>query len=146
MLTKILAIAGKPGLYKFVSRGNKMIIVETIDQQKKRTPALATDKIVALADISIYTDDDKEVPLANVLNNIKKLYNSKVVPVHHKKAEQQEIVDFFVKALPNYDTDRVHVSDMRKVLHWYNILISNGLDDFSINKDEDKENSEDNKE
>ncbi len=142
MLTKILAIAGKPGLYKFISRGNRMIVVETIDQQKKRTPALATDKIVALADISIYTDDDKEVPLAGVLENIKKEYNGEIVPLHHKKAEQQDIIDFFAKALPNYDADRVHVSDMRKVLQWYNILISNGLDDFSTDNDWEKDGKE----
>ena len=57
MLKEILAIAGKPGLYKFLSRGNRMLIVETIDDAKKRMPAYATDQVVALSDISIYTDD-----------------------------------------------------------------------------------------
>ena len=138
MLSKILAISGKPGLYKFISRGNKMIIIETIDETKKRMPAHSTDKIVALSDISIYTNDDKEVPLASVFENIKKEFDSKTVDLHHKKASQDEIVAFFTKVLPDYDEDRVHVADMRKVLQWYNILIKNGLDDFS-SKEENKE-------
>lgn len=143
MLNKILAISGKPGLYKFITRGNKMILVESIDEAKKRMPAMSTDKIVALADISIYTDDDKEIPLATVFENIKTQYEGKTVDLHHKKASQDEIVGFFGKVLPNFDADRVHVGDMRKVLQWYNILISNGLDDFST-EEETTEKSEDN--
>lgn len=143
MLNKILAIAGKPGLYKFVSRGKNMLVVETIDQTKKRMPALATDKIVALSDISIYTDDDKEIPLSDVLKNIKSLYNSKIVDLHHKKASQEEVIAFFKKVLPNYDEDRVHVSDMRKVLQWYNILIANNIDDFSVEDNNDSNKQSD---
>lgn len=143
MLNKILAISGKPGLYKFISRGNKMVLVESIDEAKKKMPAMSTDKIVALSDISIYTDDDKEIPLATVFENIKTQYEGKPVDLHHKKASSDEIVAFFGKVLPNFDADRVHVGDMRKVLQWYNILISNGLDDFSI-EEETAEKSEDN--
>ncbi len=131
MLSKILAISGKPGLYKYISNGKNMIIVESIDEAKKRFPAHATDRIVALSDISIYTNDDKELPLSTVFDNIKKQYNSQPVDLHHKKASQDEIVNFFEKALPNYDNDRVHEADMRKVLQWYNILVNNGLSDFS---------------
>lgn len=141
MLNKILAISGKPGLYQFVSRGNKMIIVESIDETKKRMPAHAADKIVALSDISIYTDDGKEVPLADVLENAKKIYEAGQIDVHHKKASQNEIVEVFSKILPQYDADRVHVSDMRKVIQWYNILTQYGLNDFSV-----KENEEDSQE
>lgn len=134
MLTKILAISGKPGLYKFVSHGNKMLIVETIDAAKKRMPALSTERVVALSDISIYTNDDQEVPLASVLQNIYKIYKGKAVELAPKKASQEEIISFFEKALPNYDTDRVRVSDMRKVLSWYNILVDEGLTDFELKK------------
>ena len=66
MLETILAISGKPGLYKLVSRGNNNLIVETIDAQKKRFPAFAADKVISLADIAMYTDE-KEVPLREVL-------------------------------------------------------------------------------
>ena len=142
MLKKILAISGKPGLYQFVSRGNKMIIIETIDDVKKRMPAHATDKIVALSDISIFTDDDKEVSLASVFENVKKEFDGKMVNLHHKKSSDDEIIAFFTKVLPNYDTDRVHIGDMRKVLQWYNILTKYELNDFSLgdeNKEEVKE-------
>lgn len=130
MLKKILAIAGKPGLYQFVSRGNRMLIVESIDEAKKRMPAYATEQVVALSDISIYTNDDKEVPLASVLKAVKEKYEGKPVDLSPKKASQADIVSFFESVLPNYDTDRVHVSDMRKLLSWYNILVAAGLDNF----------------
>lgn len=136
MIRPILAIAGKPGLYKLVSRGNKSIIVETVDEQKKRFPAFGADRVVSLADISIYTNDDKEVSLASVFDSIKQNYDGKAVDLSPKKADQDDIIAFFAKVLPNYDTDRVRVSDMRKVLSWYNILITNGIDDFSLQEAE----------
>lgn len=130
MLKTVLAISGKPGLYRLVSRGNKMLIVETIDETKKRLPAHSADKVVSLADISIYTDDDNEVSLASVFESIKEKYDGKAVELSAKKADQSDIISFFEKALPNYDTDRVRVSDMRKVLAWYNILVNDGMTSF----------------
>ena len=115
-----------------------MLIVETIDDAKKRQPAYSTDRVVALSDISIYTNDDKEVPLANVFQNIQKEYKNKVVELHPKKASQDEVIAFFTKALPNYDTDRVRVSDMRKVLAWYNILTNEGMTDFELKEEEEE--------
>ena len=139
MIRQILAIAGKPGLYKLVSRGNRNLIVETVDAQKKRMPAFGTDQVVSLGDISIYTNDDKEVSLASVFESIKTNYEGKEIPLSAKKASQEEIIAFFEKVLPNYDTDRVRVSDMRKVLSWYNILISNGINEFEPKKEEETE-------
>lgn len=130
MLKTVLAISGKPGLYRLVSRGNKMLIVETIDETKKRLPAHSADKVVSLADISIYTDDDNEVSLASVFESIKEKYDGKTVELSAKKADQSDIISFFEKVLPNYDTDRVRVSDMRKVLAWYNILVNDGMTSF----------------
>ena len=130
MLKTVLAISGKPGLYRLVSRGNKMLIVETIDETKKRLPAHSADKVVSLADISIYTDDDNEVSLASVFESIKEKYDGKAVELSAKKADQSDIISFFEKVLPNYDTDRVRVSDMRKVLAWYNLLINDGMSSF----------------
>ena len=130
MLKTVLAISGKPGLYRLVSRGNKMLIVETIDETKKRLPAHSADKVVSLSDISIYTDDDNEVSLASVFESIKEKYDGKAVELSAKKAGQSDIISFFEKVLPNYDTDRVRVSDMRKVLAWYNILVNDGMTSF----------------
>ena len=139
MIKEIPAISGKPGLYKLISRGNKMLIVETIDAAKKRLPAYAADKIVSLGDISIYTDDDKEVSLASVLQSAKDKYDGKTVDLNAKKASSADIIAFFENILPNYDRDRVHVSDMRKLLSWYNILAENGETDFSEETEEEED-------
>ena len=141
MIRKILAISGKPGLYKLISRGNKSLIVETVDAQKKRIPAFGADCVVSLGDISIYTNDDSEVPLADVFESIKANYGTDPLDLSPKKASQDDIIAFFAKVLPNYDTDRVRVSDMRKVLSWYNILAADGITEFAA-KEEEAEESE----
>jgi hypothetical protein len=79
-----------------------------------------------------------------VFDSIKQNYEGKAVDLSPKKADQNDIIEFFAKVLPNYDTDRVRVSDMRKVLSWYNILVNNGITEF-VNKEEEnqEETSED---
>lgn len=134
MLETILAISGKPGLYRLVNRGNRSLIVETLDAQKKRMPAFATDKIISLADIAMYTDEE-EVPLRQVLKNIYDLEGGKVASLDYRKATKEELADFMAKALPNYDRDHVYPSDMKKLVQWYNILIENGITDFEENNE-----------
>ncbi|MDO4201485.1 MAG: DUF5606 domain-containing protein [Bacteroidales bacterium] len=143
MIRKILAISGKPGLYKLISRGNKSLIVETVDEQKKRIPAFGADRVVSLGDISIYTNDDSEVKLSTVFESIKQNYGDKPLDLSPKKASQDDIIAFFTKVLPNYDTDRVRVSDMRKVLSWYNILTADGITEFDDKEEEETRESED---
>ncbi len=118
-----------------------MLMVESLDESKKRMPAYARDGVVAVAEISIYTDDGEDTPLVNVFDSIKKLYEGKEVDINHKKAENDEVIAFFAKALPNYDTERVRVSDMRKVIAWYNILVKAGITDFEL-KEEKEEKEE----
>ena len=130
MIKMILAISGKPGLYKLVSRGNKMLIVESLDAARKRQPAYAADKIVSLGDISIYTDDDKEVSLASVLQSVKDNYDGKVVDLNAKKASSAELREYFSKVLPEWDQNRVKDSHIKKLITWYNILIEAGITDF----------------
>lgn len=129
MLETILAISGKPGLFKLVSRGNRNLIVETLDAQKKRMPAFGADKVISLADIAMYTDE-KEVPLREVLENIKKKENGKTTSIDYRKASKEELYNFLGEVLPNFDRDRVYPTDVKKLIQWYNILIENGLDDF----------------
>ena len=129
MLETILAISGKPGLYKLVSRGNHNLIVETLDTQKKRFPAFAADKIISLADIAMYTDE-KEVPLREVLNNIKAKESGKTTSIDYRKASKEELFAFLGEVLPNFDRDRIYPGDVKKLIQWYNILIENGLTDF----------------
>ena len=129
MLETILAISGKPGLYKLISRGNRSLIIETIDTQKKRMPAFATDKIISLADIAMYTDE-KEVPLREVLNSIKKKEGGKATQIDYRKASKEELYTYLGEVLPNFDRDRIYPADIKKLVQWYNILIENKLDDF----------------
>lgn len=129
MLKTILAISGKPGLYKLVSRGNRSLIVETIDKQARRMPVFGTDKVISLADIAMYTDE-KEVPLINVLHNMKNLEEGKPSAFDYKKASKEELAEYLAKVLPNFDRDRVFPSDIKKLVQWYNILVENNLDDF----------------
>jgi len=129
MLETILAISGKPGLYKLVSRGNKSLIVETLDAQKKRMPIFGADKVISLADIAMYTDEE-EVPLRRVFKNILEKEGGKKTNLDYKKASKEELVAFMAEALPNYDRDRVYPADMKKLAQWYNILVENGVTDF----------------
>ena len=138
----IISISGKPGLYRLVSRGANMLIVESLDEQKKRMPAYASDRVVAVAEISIYTDDGEDTPLVRVFDSIKKEYEGKEVDINHKKADNDEVITFFAKVLPNYDTERVRVSDMRKVIAWYNILVRAGITDFELPEQKEEENKE----
>jgi len=129
MLKTILAISGKPGLYKLVSRGSRSLIVESIDDKKRRMPAFGGDKVISLADIAMYTDEE-EVPLVKVFNNMKKHEEGKRSAFDYKKASKEELAEYLALVLPNFDRDRVFPSDIKKLVQWYNILIDNNLDDF----------------
>ena len=140
MLQKILAISGKPGLYKLISRGNRFHIVETLDEKKKRMPAQGNDKVISLNDIAMYTEDE-EVPLPQVFEAIKKLQNGKAVEIDWKKADKDELFGFFAEVLPTFDRDRVHTSDIKKLIQWYNLLLENGITDFVEEEKKEEENT-----
>lgn len=129
MQQTILAIAGKPGLYKLVSRGKNNLIVEALDATHRRQPAFGTDRITSLADIAMFTDSE-DVPLMDVLESLKNLENGKKSSLDYKKASSEELRDYFAKILPSFDRDRVHSSDIKKLIQWYNILVENGISDF----------------
>jgi hypothetical protein len=125
----ILAIAGKPGLYKLVSRGNNNLIVEALDGTHKRMPAFATERITSLNDIAMFTETD-DVPLMDVLENLKNLENGQKASINEKKASGEELRAYFTKVLPEWDQDRVQNSHIKKLITWYNILVEAGITDF----------------
>jgi dephospho-CoA kinase len=129
MQQTILAIAGRPGLFKLISRGKNNLIVEALDETHRRQPAFATDRITSLADIAMFTETD-DIPLMDVLENIKKLEDGKKASINEKKASGKELQDYFTKVLPEWDRERVHTSDIKKLITWYNILVENGITDF----------------
>jgi dephospho-CoA kinase len=138
MKETILAIAGKPGLYKLVSRGKNNLIVEALDATHRRMPAFATDRITSLGDIAMFTDTD-DVPLMDVLENMKKLEDGKKASLNEKKASAKELQDYFSKVLPEWDRDRVQNSHIKKLIIWYNILVEAGITDFKDAEETNKE-------
>ena len=118
MLKDILAISGESGLFKIVTQTKNSIIVEHIET-KKKMPAYASHKISALEDIAIFTTDE-EVALKDILIKIFEKENGGQAISH--KAAKEELKNYFETVLPNYDKDRVYVSDIKKIISWYNIL------------------------
>lgn len=129
MLQTILSISGKPGLYRLVSRGNNNLIVEALDGTNKRQPVFATDRVTSLADIAMFTDSE-DVPLGEVLAKVRDKEEGKVSSLNWRKASAKELQAYFAEVLPTFDRDRVHNSDIKKLIQWYNILIQAGVTDF----------------
>lgn len=136
MLKKILSVSGKPGLFKMVSQGKNMMIIESL-VDKKRGAALAHDRVVSLGDISIYTDNE-EMPLADVFSKIKEKENGQKTTTD-PKADGNTLRAYFGEIIANFDRDRVHTSDIKKILSWYNLLVENNLTDFSTTEETSSE-------
>ncbi len=131
MLKKILSISGRPGLFRHVSQGKNMLIVENL-ATGKRTPAYARDKVVSLGDIAIYTTDE-DVPLPDVLEKIKEANNGQPVDLKSFK-DDAALRKYFGTILPDFDDDRVYTNDIRKVFSWYNQLIAANVTEFKDNE------------
>jgi hypothetical protein len=127
MLKTVLSISGRPGLYKLVSQGKNMLIVEAIGTEK-RMPAYAHDKIISLGDIAIYTMEE-DIPLADVFESIKVKNEGKAVDVKAMKSDK-EIREYFATVLPEFDDERVYTNDIKKVFNWYNVLVAAGMTEF----------------
>lgn len=145
-LSKIVAISGKPGLYKIVGDIRNGLLVESLDNNK-RLPVHGTQKVSALQDISIFCQED-DLPLPDVLEKIFDHMEGKSGPDY--KSDPAELKKFFEESLPEYDRERVYNSDIKKVVRWYNDLLSKGLlvkEEKEKEEDtkEKKENGKDNK-
>lgn len=127
MLKEILSVTGKPGLFKLVSQGKNMLIVESL-LDGKRMPAYTKDKMVSLGDIAIFTETE-EVPLGQVLENVKAKENGAACSID-PKSDNDKLRKYMGEVLPDFDRDRVYPSDIRKLLSWYNILINAQITEF----------------
>ena len=136
-LKGIISISGMPGLYKVVAQSKNGVIVESLTD-KKRFPAFASHKISTLEDISMYTTGDDK-PLREIMKSIYDKENGGAC-IDAKK-EDKDIVDYFLSVLPDYDKERVYLSNMRKLFSWYNQLQATGnlkLKDEGTVEDSDK--------
>ncbi len=131
MLKTILSISGKQGLFRLVSQGKNMLIVESL-LNGKRTPAYAHDKIISLGDIAIYTIEN-DVPLSDVFETIKAKNEGKKVDVK-AIGDDADVRAYFKEILPDFDEDRVYTTDIKKVFSWYNQLLDAGIDSFKPEK------------
>ena len=127
-LKDILAISGQPGLYKFVAQSMRGVIVESLIDGK-RMNAAATSRVSALTEISMFTEGE-DIALADVFTNIWNYTEGKQAISH--KESPEKIKEEFAKVLPEYDRERVHVSDMKKCFAWYNTLVEAGFTEFKL--------------
>lgn len=120
-LREIVAINGRSGLYRVVSPARNGILVESLDESRARTLVPAQQQVSSLGDISIYTTTDEgTVGLADVLQAIRRLHGPRLELT--AKSEPQALVTFIRQAVPEYDADRVYLSDVKKLVTWFNIL------------------------
>lgn len=127
-LSKILSIAGKPGLFKMVGESKNGIVVESLTDGK-RIPAFSHERISSLKEISIYTEGE-DMPLFDILKNLFEKQEAKPVE-NPKKLSSNDLKSLFAEVVPDYDKDAVYTSDMKKVFSWYNQLLEKDMLDFS---------------
>ena len=125
-LTKILSVAGKPGLYKHIAQSKNGVIIESLTDGS-RTKAFMSQQVNSLQDIAIFTTGE-DIALTEVFQAIFKEEDGGKCISH--KSSSKEIIAYFEKALPDYDKERVYISNIKRVLQWYNILQSNELIDL----------------
>lgn len=122
-LKDIISIGGRPGLFKVITKRKNELIVESISDGKKIF-IYALDKVSSLEDISIYTDSE-DIPLADVYQKLYEIEKGNESIDH--KSDPKVLKDKMIEILPDYDQDRVYISDLKKLFLWYNMLIKAGL-------------------
>ena len=135
-LSKILAISGRPGLYKMLTQTKAGFIVESLTDGK-RFPVFAHERVSTLEEISIFIAGDEDMPLKEVLRKIFDKLEGK--PGMDSAADSKALKNFFLEIVPNYDQERVYVSDIKKTMAWYNLLLEKDMLEF---KDEETETPE----
>ncbi len=136
-LTKTISITGKPGLFHIISQSKVGFVVESLID-KKKFPISNSHNVSVLIDIAVYTYED-EVPLKNLFLTIHKKESGKESISH--KSDNKTLINYFTEILPNFDQERVYPSNIKKVLQWYNILVTTEFDFSSIKEAEQTENS-----
>lgn len=138
-LNEILSIAGKAGLYKVVTQSKNGVIVESLLDGKRAT-AFAHERISSLEEISIFSETE-DMPLKQVFKIISEKQEGKEAISH--KSSGKELKTFFLDIMPDYDQDRVYVSDIKKVLQWYNLLLKKDMLEFEEEDDVQPETNSD---
>ena len=136
-LDKVMSISGKPGLYELKAQTRGGFIAESMLDGKKTTVNLRHN-VSLLSEIAIYTYSE-EIPLREVFQKIQEKEDGKEAISH--KESRDKLEQYFRVVLPQYDEDRVYASDIKKIIQWYNLLVSKGVTDFSAPEEESKEST-----
>lgn len=136
--SKIIAVSGKPGLFKILSQTKTGVIVQSL-LDGKRTPITATQNVSLLENIAIYTYET-EVPLGEIFSTMAEKAGGKETISH--KVSTNELTSYFSEILPDYDVDRVYTSNIKKVVQWYNILANSDFDFASLKENASQEEEE----
>jgi len=133
-LEGIINVSGKPGLFKVISKSNNTVIIESLTD-KKRTAIYSHNQANLLNEIGVYTYNDT-VPISDIFTKIAE--KTSCGPSINHKSSKDDLINFFREILPEYDEDRVYISDIKKVIQWYNIMQSVDLIKIQKNKKENK--------
>ena len=116
-LRGLVAVSGKPGLFKVIGQNKSGFVIESLDAQKiKLVVNLATAKLASLEDITVYGQDD-DLKLVDILENMKS-----AASVPNAKADGKTLREFFREVAPDHDEERVYTSDMKKIITWFNLI------------------------
>ncbi|MCL2026916.1 MAG: DUF5606 domain-containing protein [Bacteroidales bacterium] len=137
-LTEYYSVPGKPGVFKMLSQSKNGAIMESLIDGK-RLPVFISDKISSLEEIGMFTNQD-DVPLKTVFQTIFRKEDGKEASVS-PKADNKTLQAYFSEVLPDWDQDRVYMSDIKKVVTWYNLLVSKNLIDLEPDEEQPHEES-----
>lgn len=135
-LDKIIAIGGKPGLFKLLTQTKSGFVAESLTDGKRLTVNLR-NQVSVLSEISVFTLEE-EKPLPEVFELLLQKENGSTTSISHK-VDKLALEEYFFEVLPNYDEDRVYPSDIKKIIRWYNILVDHKLLEISEDPEQDKE-------
>lgn len=127
MLSTILSISGKSGLYRLLSQGHGSLIVESLPDGK-RLPIHAKDRVISLGDISMYTSGE-DMPLSAVLTQVYAVHAGQPIDLV-SLTSSEALFEAFGRCVPTFDRERVYPSDVKKLFSWYNILLKAGFTSF----------------
>lgn len=136
-LSEIVSISGKPGLFLFINSSRVPYTVEELETGR-RMPVFGREKMSLLSNISMYTTEG-EKPLAEVMQGMYEAFGEEIPDAKSVSENAETLKDFMDKALPNWDQERIHQSDIKKLAKWYQILRQKGMDSFMPSEEEEKE-------
>ena len=136
-LSEIVSISGKPGLFLFINSSRVPYTVEELETGR-RMPVFGREKMSLLSNISMYTTAG-EKPLAEVMQGMYETFGEEIPDAQTVSESAETLKTFMDKALPNWDQERIHQSDIKKLAKWYQILRQKGMDSFLLTEEEEKE-------